>query len=49
MRKTLEFTDQELNILLLALQKQPYETVAELIKNIIMQLQPKVEEVKDNK
>ena len=39
----LELTKNELNIILYSLQKQPYEAVAEPIKNIVAQLQPKVE------
>lgn len=38
-KKTLTFTDQELNVVLFGLQKLPYETVAELIPNIVRQLQ----------
>ena len=38
MKKKLEFTDQELNILFLALQKQPFEIVNELIHNLVNQL-----------
>ena len=39
MKKKLEFNDQELNILLFALQKQPFEMVNELIRNMVGQLQ----------
>lgn len=38
-KKKLEFTDQELNVVIFGLQKLPYETVAELIPNIVRQLQ----------
>ena len=45
MKHKIELTDQELNIILYSLQKQPYEVVSELIKNIALQLQPKPEVV----
>lgn len=49
MKKQLEFTEAELNVILYSLQKQPFEIVNELIKNIVLQLQPKVvEEPKQN-
>lgn len=48
-KKILKFTDQELNILLFALQKQSFEMVNELIRNMVGQLQaqtqPKIESV----
>lgn len=37
-KRILKFTDQELNILLYSLQKQPFETVNGLILNIVEQL-----------
>jgi hypothetical protein len=40
MKKTLQFTEQELNVILFALQKQPFEMVNGLIQNIVGQLQP---------
>ena len=39
MKKNLEFTEQELNIVLFALQKQPFEMVNDLIRNVVFQLQ----------
>ena len=55
MKKKLEFNEQELNILFLALQKQPFEMVNDLIRNLVGQLQSQqeaapaapAEEVKD--
>jgi hypothetical protein len=41
MKRTLELTEQELNIILFGLQKLPYETSAEVIKAIVSQLQVK--------
>lgn len=38
MKKKLEFTDQELNIILMALQKQPFEVSHDLIYNIVNQV-----------
>jgi hypothetical protein len=38
MKKKLEFTEKELNIILYALQKQPYDIVNVLIDNIVEQL-----------
>ena len=46
MKKTLELTDQELNVILFALQKQPFEVVNDLIRNIVQQLQAQQQEVK---
>ena len=37
-KKELKFTDQEINVLLLALQKQPFEVVNDLVYNIVNQL-----------
>ena len=39
MKKKLELTEQELNIVLFALQKQPFEMVNDLIRNVVSQLQ----------
>lgn len=39
MKKKLELTEQELNIVLFALQKQPFEMVNDLIRNVVFQLQ----------
>jgi outer membrane lipopolysaccharide assembly protein LptE/RlpB len=36
--KELKFTEQELNVILFALQKQPFEMVNDLIQNIVRQL-----------
>lgn len=38
MKKKLEFTDQELNIILYSLQKQPFEMVNDIIHSIAAQL-----------
>lgn len=38
-KKELKFTEQELNIVLFALQKQPFEMVNDLIRNVVTQLQ----------
>lgn len=46
MKKTLELTEQELNLILFALQKQPFEVVNDLIRDIITQLQRQQTEVK---
>lgn len=45
MKKKLEFTEQELNIIIYSLRKQPHEVVDELIHNLVLQLQaqPKTE------
>jgi hypothetical protein len=56
MKKTLEFNEQELNIILFALQKQPFEMVNDLIRNVVGQLQaqqvavePKIESKEETK
>ena len=43
MNKTLSLTDKELNIILFGLQKLPFESVNELIHNIVAQLQAQTE------
>ena len=45
MNRTLVFNEKELNIVLFALQKLPYETVNELIPAIVKQLQAQQDQV----
>jgi hypothetical protein len=40
MKRTLEFTDQELNVLLLGLQKLPWDVADPVIRAVVNQLQP---------
>jgi len=47
MKFKLELTEQELNIVLFGLQKLPFETVNELIKNIVAQAQPQANQPKE--
>ena len=41
--KTINFNDRELNILLYALQKLPWETADAILKNVVDQLKVQVE------
>jgi hypothetical protein len=49
MKNSLQLTNQELNIILFALQKQPYEVVNDLIQNIVAQIKAANEVKTDNK
>jgi hypothetical protein len=46
--RVIELTDKELNVILYALQKQPYEIADPVIRSIAAQLQPTTEKVEEN-
>jgi hypothetical protein len=48
MKKNLELTDQQLNVILFGLQKLPYETSVQVINDIIEQLKTQNVEIKND-
>lgn len=43
-----EFTVEEVNIIMAALVKMPFETVAQLVGNVQQQVQPQLQQQKDS-